>query len=170
MGAGKTTIGHELSRRLGVKFVDLDDLIVGSAGKPVSQIFAAEGEAGFRRREHEALQWLIATLSEPVIIALGGGAFVQPDNFDLIRKCGIPSVFLDAGIDTLLKRCRSEKGLRPLAQDENQFRQLYEQRRSGYMKADHRVQTGEKAVRDIVHEIVSRLGWSNEVIDSSPVR
>ncbi len=166
MGAGKTTIGRELGRLLGWKFVDLDDLIVTNARKSVVQIFQEEGEASFRQHEKRALAAILGEASDrSTVIALGGGAFVQPDNTDVISRSGIPSVFLDAEIDTLLLRCRAERKVRPLAQNENQFRQLYEERRSAYMKADHRVYTGKKAVREIVHEIISRLGWSDEVFE-----
>jgi shikimate kinase len=164
MGAGKTTIGRELGRLLGWKFVDLDDVIVTNAGKSVVQIFQEEGETSFRQHEKRALADVLGEArGQSTVIALGGGAFVQPDNTDVISRSGIPAVFLDAEIDTLLLRCRAERKVRPLAQNENQFRQLYEERRSAYMKADHRVYTGKKAVREIVQEIISRLGWSDEV-------
>jgi shikimate kinase len=164
MGAGKTTIGRELSRQLGWRFVDLDDVIVARAAKSVAQIFAEEGEQSFRNYEKQALSEILSEVEyRSTVIALGGGTFVQGDNIEAIRRSGVTTVFLDAGIETLLLRCRAEKKARPLANDENLFRQLYRERRSGYMKADHRVETARKAVREIVSEIISRLGWSNEV-------
>jgi shikimate kinase len=164
MGAGKTTVGRELSRATGCEFVDLDDVIVERAGKSVAEIFAQEGEASFRNHEKEALRQVLGELRQrSTVIALGGGTFVQSDNLEEIRRSGIPAVFLDAEIETLLTRCRAEKKSRPLAKDENLFRQLYRERRSGYMKAEHRVETARKAVREVVAEIISRLGWSDEV-------
>jgi shikimate kinase len=164
MGAGKTTVGHELGRRVGCTFIDLDDVIVAKAGKSIAEIFATSGEPAFRALENQALRRVLSEVPErPTVIALGGGAFVQRDNIEVIRRSGIPTIFLDAGIDTLLMRCRAERKTRPLAQDENLFRQLYRDRRSAYMKADYRVETARKAVREIVSEILSRLGWSNEV-------
>jgi shikimate kinase len=167
MGAGKTTAGRELSKRLNSRFLDLDDVIVTKARKPIPQIFADEGEEGFRRRETKALREVIAKVrrAESTVIALGGGAFVQPDNFEVIRRSGFPVVFLDAGIDTLLGRCRSEQRVRPLAQNENQFRQLYEARRSGYMRADHRIDTAGKAIEQIVNEIILKLGLNDELVE-----
>ena len=161
MGAGKTSVGRQLSKHLNSDFVDLDDVIVLRANKSIQQIFAEESEAGFRRRETAALRHVLAQAgaAKPMVIALGGGAFVQPDNYQAIRDSGIPSVFLDADLDTLLQRCRSEARVRPLAKDENQFRQLHEARRSSYMKADHCVQTAGKSVPDLVIEIASRLGF-----------
>jgi shikimate kinase len=78
MGCGKSTLGPIAANVLGLPFVDLDDAIVEEAGQTISAIFASEGEAGFRRREAEALRR--AGLGRPAIIALGGGAFVQPTN------------------------------------------------------------------------------------------
>lgn len=164
MGAGKTTVGQELSRRLGWKFVDLDDVIVAMAGKSVARIFAEKGETWFRKYENRALTLVLGKVPErSTVIALGGGAFVQSDNIEVIRRSRVPAVFLDAEVDALLLRCRAEKKVRPLAKDENLFRQLYRERRSAYMKAEHRVETARKAVREIVSEIISRLGWIDEV-------
>ena len=159
MGAGKTSVGRQLSKHLDCDFVDLDDVIVTRAGKPIPQIFAEEHESGFRRRETAALRSILgrARNAASIVIALGGGAFVQKDNYQAIVDSGIPSVFLDAGVDTLLQRCRSEARVRPLAKDENQFRQLHEDRRSSYMKADHCVETTGKSIAQIVTEIVKRL-------------
>lgn len=164
MGAGKTTIGREMSSRLKCRFVDLDDIVVEAAGCAIFDIFRDEGEAGFRARETRALTNVVETLEtdQPTVIALGGGAFVQLENYEVIRRSKFPTVFLDARVDTLLKRCRGEGRKRPLADDENQFRQLHEARRSSYMKAEHRVSTTGKSVDEIVNEIISRLGWSND--------
>jgi shikimate kinase len=171
MGAGKTTVGRELSKVLGWKFTDLDDLVVKRAKQTVPQIFAAEGEAGFRLRESQALRELISrSAKQAVVIALGGGAFVQPDNFEAIRQSGCKTVYLDADLDTLSRRCHREGKVRPLLQDENQFRQLYEARQSGYMKADHRVDTAGKPVRQIVTEIMLKLGFTDEVSEDSRIR
>lgn len=165
MGAGKTTVGRELSSRAGLRFVDLDDVVVeAAAGKSIPQIFAEEGEKGFRQREKVALMMVLASAKEEsTVIALGGGAYVQPEIYEVIRRALIPTVFLDARVDTLLERCQREGKKRPLAQDENHFRQLYEARRSGYMKAEHCVETAGKSVGAIVSEITDRLGWSNEI-------
>jgi shikimate kinase len=159
MGAGKTTVGGALARRLGWRFVDLDDIVVARAGRSVAEIFRQEGEARFRELETEALREVIdARLpAERTVVALGGGAFVQARNLDLIRASEQPTVFLDADIPELRKRCAAELGTRPLFRDENQFRQLYESRRSGYMEADLRVDTAGKAVDEIVNEVLSRL-------------
>ncbi len=159
MGAGKTTVGAALARRLGWKFVDLDDVIVARVGKTVPQIFSEQGEARFREHETAALSEVIEhrTAKARTVVALGGGCFVQPRNLELIRSSKHPTVFLDADLPELRKRCAGQAGTRPLFRDENQFRQLYEARRSGYMEADLRVDTVEKTVDEIVNEVLSRL-------------
>ena len=161
MGAGKTTVGGALALRMGWRFVDLDDIVVARTERSVAEIFREEGEARFRELETEALREVIDERlpAERTVVALGGGAFVQARNLDLIRASEQPTVFLDANIPELRKRCAAELGTRPLFRDENQFRQLYESRRSGYMEADLRVDTAGKAVDEIVNEVLSRLEW-----------
>lgn len=171
MGAGKTTVGRELSRQLRWKFLDLDDLIVRRARKSVADIFSIEGEPAFRQREAKALAEVIRrSAKRSIVVALGGGAYVQPNNFDAIRQSGCRTIHLDADLDTLTARCQREGKARPLSQDQNQFRQLYEARRSGYMKADHRVETAGKSVQQIVTEIMLQLGFSDELSPETRAR
>jgi shikimate kinase len=159
MGAGKTSVGQRLAHDLGWRFVDLDDRIVRADGRTVPEIFRAEGEAEFRAKETAALQLLIGELGlQPTVIALGGGAFAQPANVTLIHGTKLPVVFLDAPVEELMNRCRPEAGQRPLFQDENQFRQLYEERRSAYMKAGLCVDTSGQSVSEVASEVASLLG------------
>ena len=171
MGAGKTTIGRELSKTLGWRFTDLDDVVVKRAKKSIPEIFASEGESAFRHHESQSLLEVIArSANNAMVIALGGGAYVQPNNFEAIRQSGCRTVHLDADLKTLLGRCQQEGKTRPLLQDENQFRQLYEARQSGYMRADHRVDTSGKSVRQIVTEIMLQLGFTDEFSKKSQTR
>jgi len=164
MGAGKTTVGAALARRLNWPFLDLDDIVVAHAGKSVARIFAAEGEARFREYETEALREVIEQRIEVdrTVVALGGGAFVQSQNLALLRDSKQPTVFLDADLQELRKRCAAQMGTRPLFRDENQFRQLYEARRSGYMEAGLRIDTAGKTVNEIVNEVLSRLDFNDD--------
>jgi len=160
MGAGKTSVGQELARRTGWQFLDLDDVVEAREGRSIAEIFRASGEAQFRRAEAEALRDILKSLpasGHELILALGGGAYVQRENAQLIREEGARVVFLDAPVEELHRRCAPKAGARPLFQDENQFRQLYEARRSGYMEADLRVETGGKSIDTIVNEVISRL-------------
>ena len=156
MGAGKTTVGRLLAQRLKMKFVDLDDRIRGRERRTIPEIFRDDGEEHFRRVETECLKRLIAE-KEPTVIALGGGAFVQEKNAEMIRSAKIPVVFLDGSPEELFRRCAPEVGERPLAADENQFRQLYESRRQGYMRAGVRVDTTVLSPEQVAEEIARRL-------------
>lgn len=164
MGAGKTTVGTALARHLKWRFIDLDDVIVARVGKTVPEIFSEHGEAHFRDQETSALGEVIDSKLgvNPTVVALGGGAFVQSRNLRLIRESKQPTVFLDADLPELRKRCAEQMGTRPLFRDENQFRQLYEARRNGYMEADLRVDTAGKTVDEIVTEVLSRLELAND--------
>ncbi len=166
MGAGKTTVGKLLAKKLHCIFIDLDNEIVDADGRTIAQIFRESGELGFRELERSTLHSLITSLDGPehervlswrgtagIILAIGGGAFVQPDNAAILRQYGWTSVFLDAPVEELYRRC-SPTDERPLAHDENLFRQLYEARRSAYMAAEMRVDTGGKTPEQVVEEVL----------------
>jgi shikimate kinase len=87
MGAGKTTVGGRCAADLGRPFVDTDDLIVAQAGASVPEIFAAEGESGFRARER-AVVADVAASPDPLVIACGGGAMVDADSRRAVRATG----------------------------------------------------------------------------------
>ena len=160
MGAGKTTVGQALGRRLGLPFEDLDDRIQHREGKTIEQIFHDSGEAEFRRAESAALRALLEELGSSVrVVALGGGAFVQPGHAALIEEAKVHSVFLDAPVDELLRRCEEEPAKRPLRQDAKQFRELYQARRQSYMKAAIRIETAGKDVDTVAAEVACSLGF-----------
>jgi len=159
MGAGKTSVGRVLARHLGWRFEDLDDRIQAREGQTVPEIFQKSGEAGFREAEREALVELLRQRKNgsPLVAALGGGAYVQEEIAALLADSGATTVFLDASPNELWQRCSSDVLPRPLRRGESEFRQLYEVRRPRYLQAHIRVETGGKAVTDIVREIVSLL-------------
>ena len=159
MGAGKTTVGRALGRRLALPFEDLDDRIQRREGKSVEQIFRESGEAEFRKAEAAALRELLGELGSSLrVVALGGGAFVEPGNAALIEEAEARSVFLDAPVEELLRRCMDEETKRPLRQNPEQFRVLYEKRRRSYMKAAVRIETGGKDVDTVAAEVACSLG------------
>ncbi len=164
MGAGKTTVGRTLANQLGWSFEDLDNRIERRERRKVPEIFRDSGEAFFRRAEHSALEEL---LTEPEIhggkiIALGGGAFVQKENCRLIESAGVSTIFLDASVDELWRRCSAQDEHdainRPLARNLESFRDLYHARRPHYLKAALTQQTAGKTTEQIAAEIIQALG------------
>ncbi len=162
MGAGKTSVGRALGQRLNWVFEDLDDRIERREGRTVAAIFRDSGEKEFRRAEHQALQEVLRESQNARIIALGGGAFVQPRNAALLKTSSAPIVFLDAAVEELWQRCSKqadETGTeRPLLRSPEQFRKLYVERRRSYMQASIKIQTGTRSVHEIAAEISRKLG------------
>ena len=160
MGAGKTSVGRALARRLRWMFYDLDELIQQEQGATVPQIFAQGGEMAFRRMEATTLRKLLDRPAPPtiedgpgLIVALGGGAFAQPENRELLNASGGIIVLLEAPIEELRRRCRSEGDTRPLAADPDKFAELYLARRSVYELAPLRIQNVNKTVEQAAAEI-----------------
>ncbi len=120
MGSGKTTLGRLLARALSLEFVDLDRVIVRSAGKGIPQIFAEHGEKHFRDLEHNAL---LRTLDggTPSVVACGGGTVVRPDNRTLLRD--VTTVFLREDTEVLYQRTRgTDRPLRAASLEEFELR------------------------------------------------
>jgi shikimate kinase len=159
MGAGKTAVGQELGRQLVWPFDDLDDRIQMQEGRSVERIFRESGEAEFRRVEHVALNQLIIDLQHgPRVIALGGGAFVQPNNVGLLESAALQTVFLNAAPEELFRRCEEQGTLRPLRQDRSQFTNLCHERQPQYRKAKYQIETTGKDVASVAREIGQMLG------------
>lgn len=112
MGAGKTTIGRSLAKELGREFVDLDQALEARCGVPVTVIFDIEGEAGFRKRETQALEEL--SRHPGVVLATGGGAVLAAENRHYLKERGTV-VYLRADADELYRRLARDKQ-RPLLQ------------------------------------------------------
>lgn len=157
MGAGKTTVGRALAARLGWHFLDLDDLIEERAGRKIALIFEEDGEERFRELEHAALAAALEGDRHGLVLALGGGAFIDPRNRQLLGRAQIPSVFLDAPLEELLRRCRETAPLRPLLKDADHFRHLYERRRPNYLEALVSVTTADREIASVVAEIIATL-------------
>lgn len=158
MGAGKSSVGPALARRVGTRFVDSDEEIVREAGRSVAEIFASEGEAGFRRRERAVLERLAG---EPAVVALGGGAVAQAGAPELLAAAG-PIVYLRARPETLLLRmgdCRSRPLLAevPPAARLDRVRALLAEREPAYAVASLVVDTDEASTEQLAQRIASRL-------------
>jgi shikimate kinase len=155
MGAGKTTVGYSLADELGWCFVDIDRDIEAQEGKPIAQIFSERGEAYFRELESRMIRHRIALIEagDPCVMALGGGAFVQPQNWELIQNNGV-TVWLDCELETICKRL-GEDTTRPLAHDREALPKLFEHRRSLYARADFRIEVDAGDVNQIVRKILA---------------
>lgn len=152
MGAGKTTVGRLLAHRLGVPFLDLDEEIEAEAGMSIREIFAAEGEAAFRRRESEALRRLVARPG--IVVATGGGTVAQEANARFLHANGL-IVWLNPPFDAIARRIGGMgKVDRPLFKDEAQALALYRERLPAYRQADLTVEVGNE---DEPEEIAARI-------------
>ena len=150
MGAGKTTVGRRLARRLGYRFEDMDRRIEERAGQTVASLFRERGEAAFRALELEEAR----ELSSPsgVVIATGGGAFAQEATRAVLRQ-GALTVWLQCSLETSLLRVRPD-GSRPLAGNREIMRALLAEREPSYRLADAVVDTSRHTPREVVDRIV----------------
>lgn len=167
MGAGKTTVGRRLAKMLDRPFRDADHEIEAAAGRTVSEIFADFGEAAFREGERKVIARLIED-EPPMVLALGGGAFVDPDTRALVQARAL-SVWLKADLDTLVERV-GRKDTRPLLQQGDPreiLSGLMARRDPAYAQADiHVVSDGgshDRAARAILSAI-------SELSCEAPVR
>jgi len=154
MCSGKTTVGRALAEQLGWCFVDIDSEIEAKQEKTIRRIFEEHGEAVFRDIETDTLRDHVTKVEagRPCVFALGGGAFVQPRNWELIENNGV-TVWLDCLLDTILQRLGDDLS-RPLAADREQLAQLYGDRRPLYSRADFRLEVDTDDVEAIVKKIL----------------
>jgi len=159
MGAGKTTVGQALAHQLSGVFIDLDQVIESRLGQSVPQIFAQQGETGFRQAESSALAAVLASLPPVCVLATGGGAFPQPAIAALLETHSATIIFLDAPAEELYRRCVDslDAGGRPLLKDLSSFKKLYAERLPAYRRAQWHVDTSGKNVADIAAELAVRV-------------
>jgi shikimate kinase len=157
MGAGKSTTGHLLAKRLGWPYLDSDDEIVRQTGRSVPEIWKAEGEPAFRAQESKVLAE--ATTSDgPVVVAVAGGAVLDPDNRARVRGAGLV-VWLRADVSVLATRVGAGAG-RPLLDPgpAEAMRRLYEERAPIYSDlADLTLDVDRLAPPQVVDRIVDAL-------------
>lgn len=135
MGAGKTTVGALVARRLGWAFRDMDQWIEERTGLSVARLFEQRGEAAFRQEERQVAAQ--ASRLERHVIAAGGGAFAQPETRALLQQ-GALTVWLRAELPTLLARIPKD-GARPLAASRETISRLFAEREPSYRLADQEV-------------------------------
>jgi shikimate kinase/3-dehydroquinate synthase len=161
MGAGKSTVGRLVAARAGVPFVDLDEAIEAAAGATVAALFAAEGEAGFRRREAEALSAVLA--GPPQVVALGGGALLdRARRREALARAVV--VTLGAGAETLAARTHGTgRPLLDAAPDRAaRIRELLEARGEAYAEAHARVETDGRSPEQVAEAVLT--AWARPTI------
>jgi shikimate kinase len=156
-GSGKSTVGRQLSRRLGLPFFDSDQVIEQRLGCSIREFFAREGEAAFRDVEEQVLAGLAQ--GETSIVATGGGAVLRAANRTALRQAG-QVVYLRSTPEELFRRLRHDRQ-RPLLQVADPLatlRSLYTERDPLYREAAHfQVETGRPSVPTLVNMIVMQL-------------
>jgi 3-dehydroquinate synthase len=158
MGAGKTTIGRALAKKLNKRFIDSDHEIEARTGASIPLIFEIEGEEGFRQREAEVIHDL--TAMEGIVLATGGGAILREDNRACLKARGTV-IYLRASIDSILQRTSHDKN-RPLLQTANpreRLEELTRVREPLYLEvADIIIETGRPNIPSLVQSIIAQLG------------
>ncbi len=156
MGAGKSTIGRRLAKQIGWRFVDSDEEIEAAAGCSISDIFAVHGEAIFRDLEKRVIARLMK--EKQVVVATGGGAWMQPEVQTMIRQAAT-SIWLRAELEVLLERV-SKRGHRPLLEKGDKraiMSRLMTERYPVYAQAGLVVDSGKGAHESVVEQIVAML-------------
>lgn len=153
MASGKSTAGHLLAQKLGWQFADVDANIEQAQGTTIRELFERHGESTFRELEAKAIENHVSVIrtGHPWVLALGGGAFVQERNWQLISNNGI-SLWLDCPLSRVQRRLGGDTS-RPLAANPNRLAALYEARQTLYARADYRID----ADCDNPDEVVSRI-------------
>lgn len=170
MGAGKTTVGRALAKKLNKRFIDSDHEIEARTGASIPLIFEIEGEASFRQREAEVIRDL--TAQSDIVLATGGGAILRPENRECLKTRGTV-IYLRASVNSILQRTSHDKN-RPLLQTADPRRRIEElaREREPYYRevADIIVETGRPNVQSLIHVILAQLDMvSNaQVKDDKP--
>ncbi|MGH7948992.1 MAG: shikimate kinase [Candidatus Binataceae bacterium] len=170
MGTGKSAVGALIAQRLGWKFVDTDSEIVARAGRPIADIFAADGEARFRRFEREVIAALVSDPSlcpqckgpRPAVIATGGGALADDANYRALKRVGV-IICLSARADAIEQRvARSAKSRPKLTEGAKslltRIKELLGERTPVYAKADVTIDTSDLTIEEAAEKVLAAFG------------
>jgi len=153
MAAGKTTVARALAKRLDWQTLDIDELIEKREHMSVADIFARRGEPYFRAVERSVLFDQLE--QRHVVVATGGGTFVDPTNRAAINSSGV-SIWLDVSLERVIARLPSDRR-RPLAADRAELERLYAQRRAAYQQAHTRIDADRAGVELLVDQTIDWL-------------
>ena len=157
MGVGKSTVGKKLAESLGAPFVDSDEEIERAAGLSVQEIFERHGEPEFRRGERRVIERLLN--GPPIVLATGGGAYMDPDTRALLKEKAT-TIWLRADLDLIWKRV-NRRDTRPLLRQDNPKQVLADLlaiRGPIYAEADFAVDSGDGPSTDAVRAIRDAMG------------
>jgi shikimate kinase len=162
-GSGKNAVGQLVAEALHATFVDIDAILARREGRPITMIFAEQGEAAFREMERKEMD--AALVHEPAIIAAGGGWAAQPGAMERAKAHALV-VYLRTRPETATQRAATPEGTRPLLMGEDpmaRMRQLLKERESSYLKADAAVDTDRRTPEQVAGEVVRlaqrSAGW-----------
>ena len=157
MGAGKTTIGRQLAKKLSKEFYDSDHEIEKHTGADISLIFELEGEEGFRKRESQMLKEIVS--NKNIVLSTGGGAVLNPENRKLLSDNGI-IIYLKSTAEKLYRRIADDKR-RPLIQTDdrlNKIKKILEEREPLYQSlANEIIETQELSIKQITQKILDLI-------------
>lgn len=158
MGAGKSTVGKRVAKRLEWDFVELDDRIEARSGRPIPTIFREEGEQAFRDLEGQILRE-IARGETPCVVACGGGVPLRADNRRVLRETGIP-IHLMVRPETVLDRVGKDAN-RPLLPSgegrQERVKRLWEERQDAYNAFDRSVVTDDRSPGEVADRVIALL-------------
>ena len=157
MGCGKSKVARELARQRNVAMVDLDEWITARVGRSPAQLITEDGEPAFREIESNSLRDLLQT-GEAGVIALGGGAWIEKVNRDLIDEYGCTSIWLDTPFAICWERIAASEEDRPLGRNREEAEARYDRRKPIYALAQfHIVVSAEQTLNDLISTIEKRL-------------
>ncbi len=157
MGCGKSRVARALARQLDVPLVDLDDVITAQQGRTPAQLITEAGEPAFRAIETNTLRELLKTMQTGVI-ALGGGAWIEETNRELIEQYGCSSIWLDVPFEVCWGRIRISDEDRPLGRTREQALALYNRRKPIYqLAAIHIQRSADEGLEDLISRMTKKL-------------
>lgn len=153
MGTGKTAVAKRLAERLGMNYVEMDEVIEKKEAKSINDIFREDGEQYFRQLEKNLIEELATKKNQ--VVSAGGGVVINPANIDKMKASGV-IICLEASVDIIYERVKLDAS-RPLLQVEDprgKIRELLESRKQHYDKSDYNIDTSDKNIEEVVDEII----------------
>jgi shikimate kinase len=158
MGSGKTTVGPLVARRLGWRFVDVDDVIEADTAATIAEIFDRDGEASFREREHKTIARLVA--DDALVLALGGGAIERAETRNLLLTApDTILVHLEVKLATTLARCQGTEHTRPVLADQANLAIRYQRRLPLYRTAHVSIPVDKLTPEQVAIAILAKAGF-----------